>query len=175
MPLIVGFILGICFTLVVMGILGAHLENKDRTDNKAVRDAIKDVELIGSIKYRFAKVTEITERQMQLISNTERPSASAAHSRHKNSIMGELKALEQEKIEIFKSILSDGVDPQLSIVVDGQPQNMKMSEAVALFEGGTVASDPPRKTEPKSPKNGLRLVHNKENKNESGSPTVPGT
>jgi len=152
MALILMFLLGMCFMYVCVGIYGGYLVTKEKDGKKAVRDAIKDIELIGSIKYRFTKVSEITDRQMQLISSTERPSASAAHSRHKNSIVGELKALEQEKIEIFKSILADGVDPQLSIVIDGQQQNIKMSEAVAIFEGGGHSQIPPTKPATESTK-----------------------
>src|SRR6185369_8368026 len=113
------FLLGMATMFLIVMIIG---EAGAGTGNKKIKDAIKDIELVGSIKYRFAQVTEITSRQMDLISSVDRPSASAAHSRHKNSIAGELKALEQQKIDIFKSILADGVDPQLSIVVDGQPK-----------------------------------------------------
>ena len=174
MLIFLAFLLGIVATTAVLWIITGSSKN----DKRRVRDAIKDIELIGSVKYRFTKVTEITERQMDLIASTERPSANASHSRHKNSILGELKALEQEKIDIFKSILSDGIDPQLSVSVDGQPQNMRMSEAVALFEGGDTSNPhiPQQKTESKSPRtNGLKLIHSRENSNEPSSPTVPGT
>lgn len=175
MLFVFGMITGASLILLILGIVGSHLSK--RYDNETdLKDTIKDIELMGSVKYRFTRVTEITDRQLELVTRAERPSASAAHSRHKNSIIGELKALEQEKIEIFRSILADGIDPKLSIVIDGKPSTMKMSEAVALYDtnAGNAPSAPQSKTETNTPRNnGLKLVHNQESNDESGSSEVP--
>jgi hypothetical protein len=174
--ILLGAVIGSLFTLIIFAIMGTHLSKK--YDNETdLKDTISDIELMGSVKYRFSKVTEITERQLELVSRTERPSASAAHSRHKNSIVGELKSLEQEKIEIFRSILKDGIDPKLQIVIDGKPSTMKMSEAVELFDsnngGGSSNQHVPQTESSTLRNNGLRLVQTQENQDESGTTEVP--
>jgi hypothetical protein len=166
----IGFCLGIGCTLVAGMIWGSHItkDEKQSTDK-----LIKNIELMGSVKYRFTRVNEITEQQLNLIGRAERPSASAAHSRSKNDIVGQIKALEEEKIEIFRSILKDGLDPKLQIMIEGKPQIIKMSEAVAMHDGTMEYPQP--ETDPIKPRNnGLKLVHNIEEVHESSNPEVPG-
>jgi hypothetical protein len=164
-----GVLTGIAIIVLLLGIISSRVDKSDKTSTDEV---IKNIELMGSIKYRFAKAQEITEQQLNLISQADRPSASAAHSKHKNDLIRRLKDMESEKVAIFRTILADGVDPNLTIMVDGEPTHIKMSEAVLMHDNGEAY--PPSKTETKSPqKNGLRLVHNEENSNESSSPEVP--
>lgn len=164
-----GFVLGVVVASIVWMIVLSDLEQRKKIDSKKL---YRDIELIGSVKYRFTKVNEITEKQLELVSRTDRPSASAAHSRNKNNIVSEIKALEEEKMDIFRSILNDGIDPNLQMIIDGQPQTIKMSEAVAMHENNYATSS--IKTESKKPrKNPLKLVANREDNNEFEDPKVP--
>ncbi len=164
-----GIVAGAAVTTLAGLIYGTSLAKQE---DVKVKEAMKNVELLGSVKYRFTKVNEITEAQLNLINQAERPSASASHSKHKNDIVGQIKALEEEKIEIFRSILKDGVDPKLSIMTDGKMQSIRMSEAVAMHDG--TQTYPVSNTEPSKPhKNGLRLVTTSEDVNESSNPEVP--
>ncbi len=165
-----GMVAGVFLTILCMTLYGDHLAKKE---GDSFKKTLKDIELMGSVKYRFTKVNEITEQQLNLIGRAERPSASAAHSRSKNDIVGQIKALEEEKISIFRSILKDGIDPKLQIIVDGKPQTIKMSEAVAMHDG--TQAYPESKTEPMKPRNnGLRLIQSSEDSNaKSNHPEVP--
>lgn len=169
---IIGFLSG-AGTLLAAAILVGLKQQK--SDDKDLKKILKDVELMGSVKYRFAKANEITEAQLDLVSQAERPSASAAHSRHKNDIIRRLKQLEEEKIDLFRSILKDGVDPVLSVMIDGVQQTIKMSEAVMMHENNHEGPAPVvEKTETITPKNRtLKLVTETRSDNEPGDPAVP--
>lgn len=165
MLLLASFLLGIVFGFIAT-ITAAYLTFKHLDKQQSEVDKVKkDIKLIASIKKRFSTVSEITNQQMELLSRTERPSASALHSKHQNGIIGEIKRLEEEKISIFRSILKDGLDPNLSIIIDGKVTTMKMSEAVSLYESN---QSPTIKTETKSTRGKLHLVIN-EDKDVGGS------
>ncbi len=150
---------------VAVGVMGLYvfalykLNSYSRRSDKVIDELRKDVDLALSVKQRFSRVSEITNEQMDLLASAERPSASAAHSKHQNGIVGKLKKLEEEKIAIFRSILKDGLDPKLSVVIAGKPTTMKMSEAVSLYDTHKEPSD--IKTESK-PSRKLRLVSDTE-------------
>lgn len=168
------FFLGmVAGALVLLAALLSYSGELSKKEDVALKKTLKDIELMGSVKYRFSKVNEITEQQLALISRAERPSASAAHSRSKNDIVGQIKALEEEKISIFRSILKDGIDPKLQMIVDGKPQTILMSEAVAAHDG--TIPYPDSKTEPKTARNnGLRLIQHSEDSNaKPDHPEVP--
>lgn len=153
---ILGFISGIASL-----VLYAHIKvtKREKEEDLGVDKMKKDVDLLVSVRARFLEVQKITDQQMSLLSGAERPSASALHSKHQNSIIGELKKLEEEKIAIFRSILQDGLDPNLSMIVDGKPSTMKMSEAVSLYESNQKQVV---KTETNIPRSNLRLVINED-------------
>lgn len=167
-----GFITGVITLLITAIIFGLRQQKEDDRDLKKI---MKEVELMGSVKYRFAKANEITEQQLDLVSQAERPSASASHSRHKNDIIRRLKQLEEEKIDLFRSILKDGVDPVLSIVIDGVPTTMKMSEAVDIHDNNQDRPMiPEKKTDTITPKNrALKLVTEERSNNEPSDPAIP--
>lgn len=149
---LVGFVSGVVSTLLYASYKVAQYNKKD---DKLIEGIKKDLDLAVSVKKRFARVTQITSEQMELLANAERPSASATHSKYQNSIVSELKKLEKEKMDIFRSILKDGVDPKLSVIADGKPTVMKMSEAVSLYDSHQSPSD---FSDSKNPRVRLRLV-----------------
>ena len=91
--------------------------------------------MIASAQRRFDKAVDITRQQMELVSTTEGPSKSASHPRWKNDIRRQLIEMEREKIDIFKSILADGVDPTVKTISPDNTETVKkMSEIVKEFE-----------------------------------------
>lgn len=140
---------------------------------KGLEDAMKDLELMGSIKERFKKVDEMIQEQLNLMSMIDGPSKGASHSRYKGEIARRIKELEESKLDIYKTILADGIDPILTAVVEGDTSKMKLSDAVRDMELAlTEADGPPPKTNPKKPrKNFLKLV-TEETPDESENSTI---
>lgn len=153
---VLGFITGITSLIVYANF---QVKKSEKIEDKEINKMKKDIDLVLSVKERFNEVTKITEQQMALLSGAERPSASALHSKHQNSIVGELKKLEEKKVAIFRSILVDGLDPKLNIMVDGKPTTMKMSEAVSLYDSHQKL---PLKTETNTSRGNLRLITNED-------------
>lgn len=172
----IGFLMGLVVSFIVTIYLTTRALNKqDQEDREDIHELMEKMELIGSVKYRYKKIEEITDKQLDLVSRVDRPSASAAHSRYKNDIVGQLKALEDEKVDIMRSIVDDGIDPNITISIDGEPQSMKMSEAINMHDiNNKKPFTPPPKTESiKTRNNGLRLIHNSEDNNvKSGDPEI---
>ena len=143
---------------------------------REIEELIKDAEKLGSVKYRFKLVEEITNEQTGLIKSIDRPSASAAHSRHKNGVISRLKELEDKKADIFRSILDDGLDPMITIVdpQTGAPQKLKMSEALAMRENMNQKLPKTESIFSRRNVTHLRVVKDEENNDESkpGNPTL---
>jgi hypothetical protein len=175
------YVLGIIATYMVINyIVTMRNVYKLRTSfiayEKAVTDIVSNVkashqqaELLGSVKERFKHFQVIAAEQHDLISQVDRPSASAAHSKHKNKIVGELRALEEQKREILKTILNDGVDVHISMMdSDGTLTKILISELL----NGDIPS--PEKTESNNPPKVVRklqLVKEENNDESSGSET----
>lgn len=166
-----GLLFGLIIARSIVVVLDQFLINK-KSPKIDTDKMIKNIELLGSIKYRVTQISNITDRQIELASRTERPSASAAHSRYKNDIVGELKSLEEDKITIYRSILKDGIDPELQMIMGGELKTLKMSEVIAIHDGKTDNL----KTDPiKSRNNGLHLVTKNEAQNDvtTSNPEIP--
>ncbi len=176
--LLVGFLLGILTLTVFTEVKQLRVMRRIKQEiEKAFNEGFK----MGTVAPKLERVNAIAGEQMNYMSGLDRPSASAAHSKHKNSVISTIKKLEQEKLELLRAIIKDGVDPILSVSIDGKQQNIKTSELITLMEGYQANNDgvpPPPKTDSKSPRGGkiLQLVNNNEEKsNVPSNPTVPGT
>ena len=136
-------------------------------------DAMKDLELMGSIKSRFKDVEELVHEQLSLMGALDTPSSSASHSKHKSDLISRIKQIEEDKLSIYKTILADGINPTLTAIIDGDATKMTLSEAVHEMESALEKVSPlPPKTDSKKPReNFLKLVKN-ENTNESKNPTI---
>ena len=108
-----------------------YIIERDAAISDSAKSAFKRAELFGSVKYRFDLLEKLTLAQNDLIANTKTPSSSASHSKHKNQIVGEVKALEEEKRVILKSILDDGFDLSITIV-DENGDNKKVTISTLL-------------------------------------------
>lgn len=122
----------------------------------------------GAVQPKIERINEISKEQIGYMGALDRPNASAAHSRHKNSIISLIKKLEEEKISIFQSILDSGSDPVLTITLEGKLQSLKTSEILAILQNGGVSKSdktPEEKTDSNSPRGAkLRLITSEENK-----------
>ena len=111
------FLLGALLGTVFVLAYGAyHLMNLKKLSKELEAKAKITREKIRSIKERLVRVQEITRLQLDLVGAIDQPSKNALHSRYKNGLNEEIKLLEEEKLEILKSILRDGFDPVITVV-----------------------------------------------------------
>jgi hypothetical protein len=125
---------------------------------KVVEDTFTQLkgEKIKEASDKFDRINEITKTQLDLFASTQLPSSSPSHSKYKNGIVGELKKLEEEKLEIMKSLLDEGIDPEVGVLdEDGNLKSSKMSEIVKKYTDNKETEIPQNKTktESKSPVN----------------------
>ena len=108
------------------------------------------------------EVNAIAKRQIDLMGNIDGPSRGAAYSRWRNDVISNLKEMEATKISKLREILAMGLDPKITIVVDGKEEKKRLSEAIKEYEKdypATPASSTPAPTKPK-PK--FTVIHNPE-------------
>ena len=146
---------------------------------KEIYRAYEEGVKFGAVRLKIERINEISQEQVAYISNLDRPNASAAHARHKNTVVSTIKQLEEEKLELFRSILKDGADPTLTVNIDGTIKQMKASELLPLLESGNIpqAETPQSKTDSNSPGSAthkLRVVKStQENKDDRSNPSDP--
>ena len=125
-------------------------------DDKKIKVIISEAEKIGSIKYRFSLAEEMSKQQMDLMDKIYEPSKGAAHSRWKNEIIQQVDAIEKDKLDIFRTLIKDGVDPYIQFAgPEGQMEKIRMSEAVARAESNQdipLTKEPINNTDSKSPR-----------------------
>jgi hypothetical protein len=168
-----GFFIGFLVASACYALLSFLVPSAGQISKDKIKDVLDKAELLGSLKYRFKVIDGFTKEQLDLITHAERPSASAAHSKHKNQIISRLKELEGRKAEVMQSILDDGLDPVITMQTPEGPKNIKMSEALQLQKS---AESMPAKSDPINPRKSsvshLRLVKNEDN-NDTSPPKVP--
>jgi len=123
---------------------------------KGVNASYKQAELLGSVKERFKIFSKLTESQRALLGQVDQPSINASHSRFKNSVIRDLKQIEEDKKEVLQSILDDGIDVHISIMdTDGEITKVLISEFLSeQFQSSeNTESNIPQKVE-----RNLRLV-----------------
>lgn len=167
------FILGMLAGAVVLATTILYQAQKIKRKLDFIDKAALDTEIANKVRRMFAEIHEITEEQMILMPYIESPSANASHSHHKNETIRKIKSLEERKIELFRSILDIGIDPTITMFVDGESKQVKMSEALRIQD---LDSTPSENTDSKSSHRDVRpltLVKNEENNNDTGDPKVP--
>jgi hypothetical protein len=138
--IIVGILIGI---LINSKIQRFNTNSLLKTIKKELLNAYEEGVKHGAIKLKIERINEISKIQLDYIGALDRPNASASHARHKNNLVSQVKSLEEEKITLFKSILEDGMDPLLTVVIDGVTKNLRASELLPILESGHV---PPAET-----------------------------
>lgn len=121
----------------------------------------KNLELLGSLKYRISQVNEMSLQQTKLLDSLNK--VSQEESQH---IVLIVKDLEHRKFAIFKSMLADGVDSEVKVLTQQGEKMMKMSDALALYETNN------KKTDPRPSSRKLRLVNNEGDEDEPSNKTL---
>jgi hypothetical protein len=137
---VLGFLTGIVsMTYVVMLIGKRSLQSKSKDK--------------PSLEQRMKRVKDIADEQLELHSRIDGPQKNALHGKHKNSLLSQLKALDEEKTSILQSILSDGHDPRLKTIDgNGVITEMKLSEFMATMGYVTQKpTTPPPAAKPSGP------------------------
>ena len=156
--LVVVFIAYITSLIRIQGMLNAFLKYEKEVDRLVVdiNKSYKQAELIGSVKERFNQFHALSADQLDLLGQADRPSANASHSKFKNSIVRELKYLEEKKKAILKSVLDDGIDIEIVMYnQNGVQTKMKISE---FLNEHPPSSEKTESNNPQKSKRNLRLV-----------------
>lgn len=99
---------------------------------------------VKKVKDLILKAEEIAKKQIELSGAAQQPSKGAAHSRWKNDIIGLMKQLESDKMDIFRAIVAEGYDPKIGVMMpDGVVEQFPMSEAVKMWEEEDAMKQPP--------------------------------
>ncbi len=146
-----GFIVGTITTAGFVLHVGARsLKKKKDSLNKTQSDIDKILSASRSVEERMDRVRDITEEQLSLVAVVEGPQKNSLDGKFKNSIVSQMKALDEEKSAILRSILADGHDPELSAMdSSGVVQNMKLSEFM-VYMGITMDPVPSKATKSKA-------------------------
>jgi flagellar biosynthesis GTPase FlhF len=105
------------------------------TKHKLVEEIIKKTKEMeskkNSIQERLIQASDLAKAQSELRAQAEMPSKNALHSRHKNGLVHEIQDMEQRKLDILKTILAEGFDPNITVLNDhGQKDEMPLSSYV---------------------------------------------
>jgi len=137
-----GFLLGLLTGAISITTIIAAMANKSIKRHKDKLSALtKDYMATSGIdsdssKYtaRLERVREIQERQESIIGQTLRPQRNSLDGKYQNRLNGELKALEEERNTILRSLLAEGFDPLVAVSgIDGTSRKAKLSEFMAEY------------------------------------------
>lgn len=84
------------------------------------------------VNVRLARASELTRLQNDIMQQAQQPSANALHSKHKNELVQQYKALEIEKMSVLSSIIKDGHDPMVTVFNAASKQNEEVRLSVFL-------------------------------------------
>lgn len=149
-----GLLCGLLAALaIVMYIGSSSLERKKKALLEKIKNEDKRLE---SLESRMTRVKEITKQQLELSQQAEGPQKNSLHGKYKNTLVKEMKALDEEKTSILKSILADGHDPELTTIDQtGVVSKMKLSEYMAYLG---ITMEPQKSTAPTSKQMGKFTV-----------------
>ena len=98
----------------------------------------------SSVSDRLKRVKELTDDQLSLQSMLEIPQKNGLDGRSKNSLSREIKRMEEEKRDILTSILTDGFDPEVSVMTDAGIEHMPLSQLMAQMGIALPTQDEPK-------------------------------
>lgn len=149
------FVLG--FAVAVFSVFGLliylsfdkkEVEKKLEEIKNGNSEVQKTRELHAKVKPKIDRITEITNEQLQLKSNSEQPSKNAVHSRYKNNLIGQFKALDDEKTQLLREVVEEGYDPLITIEDEfGETKSITLSEH--LYTLGVYVGKYAKPEEPK--------------------------
>lgn len=108
--------------------------------NKTAKNKLKALSTDKpTVDQRMKKVKELVAEQLELSRRADGPQKNGLDGKYKNQLIRQLKALEEEKNDILRSIILDGEDPTLTTMDEsGTVTQMKLSEYMA-YMGVTMA------------------------------------
>jgi hypothetical protein len=113
----------------------------------------------SAIKERLVRASRIAQTQMELRAQAEMPSKNGLHSQYKNGLASEINELEREKLAILRTILSDGFNPMITVILEGGgKEEISLSEYVTRQTAATgdkkpdAAQPPPLPSVPNEPR-----------------------
>lgn len=161
MGTIIGFIGGVVTVLSLSFYYAKKEIKKNRSKAESFYkelDKIKEtVKKATDVQARVNRVKEISKEQLDMQMQMELPQKNGLDGRYKNGLAKKIKSLEEEKMDILKSILNDGFDPEITTLnSESKTETMKLSEFM-----GKNPHNAAEKTTKKS-KAKLRLVKQEE-------------
>jgi hypothetical protein len=84
---------------------------------------------------------------MELRAQAEMPSKNAVHSKYKNGLVAEINEIEQQKLEILRTVLAEGFDPMITVLHDGGGKEEIPLSAYVLTSQQAVDSGAGKKQE----------------------------
>ena len=134
----------VCF---VSGMISMLLIEKLATSQGKVdrMKAIEQLKKVGTLEYRFDELDELTLKQIDLMDRLEESTGKNAEI-----INDKIQYIEQKKVDIFRSLLKDGLDPKISIVTaSGSIEKMPLSKALEHLGYNSHEPEPtPKKKSP---------------------------
>lgn len=143
--MIMMYLLGLGMGFGIFVVYGAYQVGKLKKKKDDLLEEVKrraaDLDAkSSSIKERLAQASKLAQAQADLRSQAEMPSKNSTHSRHKNGLISEIQLLEQQKIDILKTILAEGFNPVITVVHDGgTKQEVPLSEYVSAAQSNVDA------------------------------------
>lgn len=123
-----GVMNGFIITSFLVMHIGRKALSKTRDTASPRKPEITDDEIRGRIR----AVKELTDLQIALQVSTDGPQKNAMDGKYKNQINKQIKDLEEQKVELLKSIIDDGFDPVISVAnTDGTIENLSLSAFMA--------------------------------------------
>jgi hypothetical protein len=88
-----------------------------------------------SVAQRLNRASDLTRVQNEIIAQAQQPSQNSLHSKHKNALVQQYKAIEVEKMGILHSIIKDGHDPFVTVfnATSKQNEEVKLSFFLSQF------------------------------------------
>jgi len=161
MAFLAGFNLGlvVCAAMIFFKVKSAMLDFYDRekevinkmlppTNRPSPNPNAVPATSEDSVNVRLQRASELTRLQNEIMQAAQQPSANALHSKHKNGLIQQYKALEIEKMGVLTSIVKDGHDPLVTVFNSASKQNeeVKLSTFLQAFK-----STEPTETDPNVP------------------------
>lgn len=162
--------LQVAFSERLKKLLSEKLNNLQNNSKDAVHK-------LDHLKSKVETLSDLVQRQQDLLGSLDQPSKNATHSKHKNQVISQIKDLEAQKIVILKEILAEGVDLDIKVLTPDGEKIMKLSEAIKVHEKnlGATSYAPPTDPQP-SKSNILKLIKNKKDEEDdepkSSGPTL---
>jgi hypothetical protein len=129
-----------------------HHKNLEKLYEAHVHD-MRGARIAGSVNYRFKQIKKLTEKQFDIAKMIEGPSRGPSFSKYRRQAQKDIQELEDQKLEIFRSMVDDNVDPLISTLdLQGNERKLRVSEMLAEQEAKST-------TKPNTDPNNHRVAH----------------